>query len=65
MAERLKRGEKIKSWSRRAKKGFITRCLNIAKTDPAKFEQMMINLEKREGNKRRANYIRKIKEYGK
>ncbi len=56
---RLNRGEKIKSWSNRARRGFITRCINVGLTDVKKFEQLMLNLEQREGNKRRSNHIRK------
>ena len=59
LGERLKKGLKIKSWSLRARRGFVTRCVNVGLTDSEKFEQLILNLEQREGNKGRSSFIRK------
>ena len=60
---RLDRGEKIKSWSTRAKKAVETRLVNMYSKDKDKFDIAIARLIARDGNKRRANRVmRKIGE---
>jgi hypothetical protein len=63
MKARLDRGEKIKSWSTRARKAVETRLVNMYSRDRDKFDVAITRLIARDGNKRRANRVmRKIGE---
>ena len=59
VAEKREKGIPIKSWSKRGRKAYLSRLVNMAFTDPIKYEESLIRLEIKDGNKRRANQVRR------
>tara|TARA_Y100000310_G_C20632976_1_gene789621 strand:- start:482 stop:808 length:327 start_codon:yes stop_codon:yes gene_type:complete len=59
LAERRAKGIPIKSWQKRGRKAYETRLVNMAFADPIKYEESLIRMEIKDGNKRRSNRIRK------
>ena len=59
LAERRAKGIPIKSWQKRGRKAYLSRLVNMAFTDPDKYEVALIKLEIKDENKRRANQVRK------
>ena len=59
LAERRAKGIPIKSWQKRGRKAYLSRLVNMAFTDPDKYEVALIKLEIKDENKRRANQVKK------
>ena len=49
----------IKSWQKRGRKAYLSRLVNLAFADPYRYEESLIRLEIKDGNKRRSNQVRR------
>ena len=59
VAEKRANGIPIKSWQKRAQKAYMSKLVNIGVNDPDRFERLIKNLIKKDGNERRAKNVRR------
>ena len=59
VAEKRASGIPIKSWQKRAQKAYLSRLINIGINEPERFERLIKNLIKKDGNERRSNQVRR------
>jgi len=58
-SEKRARGIPIKSWQKRGQKAYITRLANMFFTDTEKFLIAIDKLEKKDGNRKRINQVKR------
>ena len=59
VAEKRAKGIPIKSWQKRGQKAYISRLANMYFTDPEKFLKAIERLEKKDGNRKRVNQVKR------
>ena len=59
VAEKKANGIPIKSWQRRGQKAYISRLANMYFTDTEKFLIAIEKLEKKDGNRKRINQVKR------
>ena len=59
VAEKKANGIPIKSWQRRGQKAYISRLANMYFTDTEKFLIAIEKLEKKDGNRKRVNQVKR------
>ena len=59
VAEKKANGIPIKSWQRRGQKAYISRLANMYFTDTEKFLKAISKLEKKDGNRKRVNQVKR------
>ena len=59
VAEKKANGIPIKSWQRRGQKAYISRLANMYFTDTIKFLKAIAKLEKKDGDRKRVNQVKR------